>query len=63
MGNLSGIRQLSPHTPSHYLIYVAMFLVLVLGAYFFHLPFEANTFRVRQWLKAQLFARSATVRT
>jgi peptidoglycan/LPS O-acetylase OafA/YrhL len=63
IGSQFGIGKLSPYISSHYLIYAAMYVVLVLGAYCFHLPFEANTFRVRQWLKAQLFARSATVRT
>lgn len=59
MPSLLGTSQLSPHNLSHYLVYVAMFLVLVVGGYFFHLPFEANTGRVRQWLKAQLFGGAA----
>jgi peptidoglycan/LPS O-acetylase OafA/YrhL len=63
MPSLLGTSRLSPHIMSHYLVFVAMFLVLVVGAYFFHLPFEANTGRVRQWLKGQLFARVDTVRT
>jgi peptidoglycan/LPS O-acetylase OafA/YrhL len=61
--SLSGIDKFSPHVLSHYLNYAAMYLVLVVGAYWFYLPFEANTPRVRQWLKAQLFARVGTVRT
>lgn len=61
--SLSGIGKLSPHMLSHYLIYAAMYLVLVVGAYWFYLPFESNTPRVRQWLKAQLFPRVDTVRT
>jgi peptidoglycan/LPS O-acetylase OafA/YrhL len=61
--SLSGSGRLSPHMLSHYLIYAAMYLVLVVGAYWFYLPFEANTPRVRQWLKAQLFTRVGTVRT
>ncbi|XYJ08506.1 acyltransferase family protein [Telluria sp. B2] len=63
MPSLLGTSKLSPHILSHYLVYVAMFLVLVVGSYFFHLPFEANTGRVRRWVKAQLFARVGTVRT
>jgi peptidoglycan/LPS O-acetylase OafA/YrhL len=55
------IGQLSPYRLSHYLIYACMYLVLVVGAYSFYLPFEANTPRVRQWLKAQLFARVRTI--
>lgn len=62
MLSLFGISQLSPHIQAHYLVYAAMYLVLVAGAYWFHLPFEANTGRVRQWLKAQLFVRVGTVR-
>ena len=57
-----GIAQLSPHSMLHFLIYAGMYLMLVLGAYLFYLPFESNTPRVRQWLKAQLFARGGTVR-
>ena len=59
--SMFGIGRLSPYTQSHYLIYAGMYLVLVGGAYLFYLPFEANTSRVRQWLKAQLFARVRTV--
>lgn len=62
ISSLLGIGQLSPHILSHFLLYGAMYLVLVLGAYWFHLPFEANTARVRQWMKAQLFAGVRTVR-
>jgi peptidoglycan/LPS O-acetylase OafA/YrhL len=59
---MSGIGQLSPYKPVHYLIFAGMYLMLVVGAYLFYLPFEANTPRVRQWLKAQLFARVGIVR-
>lgn len=61
--SIFGVIQLSPHIMSHYLVYAGMYLVLVLGAYWFHLPFEANTFRVRQWIKSLVFARMGTVRT
>lgn len=54
--SLFGIGQLSPHILSHYLIYAGMYVVLVARAYWFHLPFEANTFRVPQWIKPLLFA-------
>jgi peptidoglycan/LPS O-acetylase OafA/YrhL len=57
-----GIGQLSPHNSFHYLVYAGMYLLLVVGAYLFYLPFESNTPRVRQWLKAQLFTRAGTVR-
>jgi peptidoglycan/LPS O-acetylase OafA/YrhL len=56
------IGQLSPYKPINYFMFAGIYLMLVAGAYLFHLPFEANTTRVRQWLKAQLFARVGTVR-
>jgi len=59
---LFGIGQLSPYRLSHYGVYVASYLVLVAGAYWFSRPFEANTARVRQWLKAVLFARGRVAR-
>jgi len=61
--SLFGVDKLSPHILFHFLIYAAMYLALVVGAYCFHLPFEANTTRVRQWLKTQLFTRVGTVRS
>lgn len=60
--SLSGIGQLSPYRLSHYGVYAGCYLVLVAGAYWFSRPFEANTPRVRQWLKAALFARGRMAR-
>lgn len=62
ISSLYGIGQLSPHILSHYVIYAGMYMLLVVGAYCFYLPFEANTVRVRQWLKAQFLTRLGTVR-
>jgi peptidoglycan/LPS O-acetylase OafA/YrhL len=62
VGALFGIGQLSPYNLSHYLVYAGTYLVLVVGAYWFSLPFEANTPRVRRWLKTQLFAGVGVVR-
>lgn len=62
ISSLFGIVQLSPFRMAHYFIYAGMYLMLVVCAYCFYLPFEANTFRVRQSLKAQLFRRAGTVR-
>jgi len=62
MSSLFGIGQLSRHIHAHYLVYAVMYLVLVVGAYWFYLPLEANAVRVRQWLKTQLFTRVGTVR-
>jgi magnesium-transporting ATPase (P-type) len=59
--SMSGIAQLSPYSLSHYVLYAAMYLILVVGAYSFYLPFESNTPRVRQWLKTQFLARVGTV--
>ncbi|WP_036168307.1 acyltransferase [Massilia sp. 9096] len=60
--SLFGIGQLSPYRLSDFLVYCASYLVLVAGAYWFSLPFEANTPRVRQWFKAQLLAKGRVVR-
>ena len=62
MWSLFDRDRLSPDQLSHYLMYVGMYLVLVVGAYWFYLLFESNTPRVRQRLKAQLFAGVGTVR-
>jgi len=61
--SLFGIGQLSSHILSHYLIHAGMYVVLVVGAHWFHLPCKANTFRVPQWIKTLLFGRLDTVRT
>jgi peptidoglycan/LPS O-acetylase OafA/YrhL len=61
MSSRFGLAQLSPLNPSHYLVFIGMYVSLVAGAYVFYLPFEANTYRVRRWLKLRLLARSALV--
>jgi peptidoglycan/LPS O-acetylase OafA/YrhL len=63
LASMLGLGQLSPYQLSHYLMYAGMYLVLVVGAYLFYLPFESNTPRVRRWLKMQLFGRVRAVRT
>lgn len=57
-----GEGRLDPNQPLHLLVYLVLYLVLVAGAYLFHLPFEANTYRVREWLKTVLYARGRPVR-
>ncbi|WP_273036639.1 acyltransferase family protein [Massilia timonae] len=57
-----GEGRLDPNRPLHLLVYLVLYLVLVAGAYLFHLPFEANTYRVREWLKTVLYARGRPVR-
>ena len=52
-------NRLEPNNPSHLLAYVGLFGAIVAVAYVFHLPFEANTQRLRTWLKSvSLRARS-----
>lgn len=62
MSSLFDLDQLSPHKLSHFLVYCGMYLVLVVGAYWFYVPFESNTPRVREWLKTLLVARVGKVR-
>jgi peptidoglycan/LPS O-acetylase OafA/YrhL len=53
-----GTERLDPNRAAHLLIYAALYLGLVVGAWLFHLPFEARTYRVREWLKTVLRVRS-----
>lgn len=54
---LSGGGRLTPNNPYHLVIYLGIFLGIVGAAYLFHLPFEANTYRVRNFLKRMLATR------
>lgn len=47
--HLAGGR-LDPAGALHFAIYLAMLAALVLAAWLFHLPFEAQTARLRRWL-------------
>lgn len=49
---------LSPHDLAHLGIYCAMLGAIVVLAYLFHLPFEAQTYRVRSRIKAKSMAPS-----
>ncbi len=62
MSSLFDLDRLSPDLLSHYLMYGGMYLVLVVGAYWFYVPFESNTPRVRHRLKSLLVAGPGTVR-
>jgi len=57
-----GSGKLDPNRPGHLLVYLLMYLGLVAGAWLFHLPFEARTYQVREWLKTVLRFRSRQVR-
>ncbi len=57
-----GKGQLDPHRPAHLLVYLLLYLGLVAGAWLFHLPFEARTYQVREWLKTMFRFRSRQVR-
>ncbi|MGX9219436.1 acyltransferase family protein [Massilia varians] len=57
-----GDGKLNPNQPLDMLVYLILYLGLVAGAYLFHLPFEAKTYRVREWLKTVLYARGRAVR-
>jgi peptidoglycan/LPS O-acetylase OafA/YrhL len=48
---LNGADRLSPDKPGDFAVYLAMLVMIVLIAYLFHLPFEAQTYRVRRRIK------------
>jgi len=49
--------KLSPHDLVHLGLYVLMLAAILTFAWLFHLPFEAQTWRVRGWIKALLWSR------
>lgn len=51
---LHGIGPLSTHNPASLLVYATLFLAIVGFAWLFHLPFEAQTHRLRAFLKRLL---------
>lgn len=56
-----GNGRLDPHQPAHLAVYLLLYVGLVVGAYLFHLPFEAKTYQVREWLKTILRFRGRPV--
>ena len=52
-----GIDELDPGSLSHFGLYVSMVLVIVLLSWLFHLPFEAQTYRLRRRLKEWMLPR------
>lgn len=59
---LLGAGKLDPGAPLDLLVYLLLYAGLVAGAWLFHLPFEARTYQVREWLKAALRFRSRQAR-
>lgn len=51
-----GRARLSPHALADLGIYAAMLMTILLLAYLFHLPFEAQTYRVRAAIKQAMLA-------
>ena len=47
--------KLAPDDAVHLGIYAIMLAAILLFAWLFHLPFEAQTYRVRRWIKGWLF--------
>jgi lipopolysaccharide/colanic/teichoic acid biosynthesis glycosyltransferase/peptidoglycan/LPS O-acetylase OafA/YrhL len=53
-----GGEQLSPQQPASMAVYAAMLAVVVSLSYLFHLPFEAQTARLRRFVKQRLPGRA-----
>ncbi len=51
LDNVLGKARLSPERPQELVVYVAMLAAIMFAAWLFHLPFEAQTYRVRAWLR------------
>lgn len=47
-------NRLSAHDLGNLLVYVAMLTAILMLSYLFHLPFEAQTHRLRNWIKRRL---------
>jgi peptidoglycan/LPS O-acetylase OafA/YrhL len=54
-----GLRELSPHEPLHFAIYLGMLAALLAGAYLSYLLFESRTYQIRRLLKRMLLQRPA----
>lgn len=46
---------LMPHKLGAFVVYAAMLVSIVFFAFLFHLPFEAQTYRIRGWVKRVIF--------
>lgn len=54
-----GLRQLSPHQPLHFAIYLGMLATLLAASYLSYRLFESQTYRIRRLLKRMLLQRPA----
>ena len=54
-----GLRQLSPHEPLHFAIYVGMLAFLLAASYLAYWLFESRTYQIRRLLKRALLERPA----
>ena len=57
--NRWGLRELSPHEPLHFAIYLGMLAALLAGAYLSYRLFESHTYQIRRLLKRMLLQRPA----
>lgn len=51
LDSVLGKARLSPERPQEFAIYLLMLAAIMLAAWLFHLPFEAQTVRLRGWLR------------
>jgi peptidoglycan/LPS O-acetylase OafA/YrhL len=54
-----GLRELSPHEPLHFAIYLGMLAGLLAGGYLSYRLFESHTYKIRRLLKRMLLQRPA----
>jgi peptidoglycan/LPS O-acetylase OafA/YrhL len=59
--SMFGIGELSPERPAHFAIYFLMLAAIVLFSYLFYLPFEAQTHKLRQYLRRAFLNRPSRV--
>jgi peptidoglycan/LPS O-acetylase OafA/YrhL len=57
-----GVTQLVPHNAAHYLVYFTCLTAIIVASYLMYLPFEANTQRLRNWIKGLFTIRPVGVR-
>lgn len=53
------LRQLSPHEPAHFAVYLGMLAIIMGASYLSYLLFESQTYRIRRLLKELMARRGA----